>query len=282
MTQVTSQAAMDAMDAPEWMTGTGQTDDPFDLANVTSSRHWTPVKAVIYGVPGVGKTSFAATFPSPILIRVEDGANALDIPTFPTVIKNVQMLDRAFKALQGEHNFQTVIIDSLDWLEPLVQDYLCRKNGKSNIEDWGYGKGYVMLDSVWRNITLALDKLQKRGMNVLAISHAQATTFDAPDADPYMTYSLKLQKRAAAIWTEWADEILFLNYHKNIVAGKGDKPGKALGDGSRIVYCSSRPAYTAKSRWALPDEIYIGQDLTWKAFHEALQEASGGLYMPAA
>lgn len=274
-----AQTVLETMEAPEWMQG--QTDDPWSLDNVVSSKRWTPVKAVIYGVPGVGKTSFAGTFPKPILVRVEDGANALDIPTFPAVVQNVQMLNRAIMALQSSnHDFRTVIIDSLDWLEPLVQDYLCRKEGKANIEAWGYGKGYIMLDTVWRNITAALDRLQKRGLNVLCISHAQAVTFDPPDSDPYVTYSLKLQKRAAAIWTEWADAIWFLNFHKHIVPGSGDKPGKALGDGGRVVYCASRPAYTAKSRWSMPDEIYIGQDMRWTAFHDALKEASGGLYSP--
>ena len=272
-----AQAQLD--DAPEWMVGS--TDDPWDLSNITSSKKWTPIKAIIYGVPGVGKTTFAATFPAPILIRVEDGANAIDVPTFPALVQNLQTLNRAIMALEGgHHNYQTVILDSLDWLEPLVQDYLCRKEGKANIEAWGYGKGYILLDSVWRNITVALDKLQRKGMNVLCISHAQAVTFDPPDADPYTTYSLKLQKRAAAIWTEWADAIYFLNFHKNILPGSGDKPGKAIGDGSRVVYCASRPAYTAKSRWPMPDEIYVGQDLTWAPFHEALKEASGGLYAP--
>lgn len=276
--------ALDMMDNPDWMAGTDPQaqDNPWSLDSIVSSHRWTPVRAVIYGVPGVGKTTFAATFPAPILIRVEDGANALDIPTFPQQVQTLQHLEAAVNALLGsQHPFKTAIIDSLDWLEPIAQNYICQKNAKENIEAFGYGKGYIILDDTYRRITRKLDKLIANGINVLCISHAQAVTFDPPDADPYVTYSLKLQKRAAAIWTEWADSVFFLNFHKNIVPGKGDKPGKALGDGGRVVYCASRPAYTAKTRWPMPDEIYIGQDTTWKAFHEALQEASGGLYQPA-
>lgn len=277
MTQAAEEIpSVEEMDAPGWMQPEA---DPWSLEAVTSSKRWVPQKAVIYGVPGVGKTSFAATFPKPILIRAEDGANALDIPTFPKVIESLQDLNRAFKALQnGNHGFKTVILDSLDWLEPIVQAYLCRKENKPNIEAFGFGKGYIMLDSIWRNITLALDKLQQKGMNVLCICHAQAGTFDPPDADPYTTYSLKLQKRATAIWTEWADMILFLNFHKNVVSATDTKPGKALGNGDRVIYTASRPAYTAKSRWSLPDQIFIGQDVSWKPFHDAMKEASDGLY----
>lgn len=264
-------------DAPDWMCPEA---DPFNLDAVVSSKMWTPQKIIIYGVPGVGKTSFAATFPAPILIRFEDGAGAVDCPTFPKVLENVQELNRAIQALKGKHTFKTVILDSLDWLEPLVWSYLCRKEGKPNIESFGYGKGYTLLDDVWRNITAALDTLQHRGMNIISICHAAAVTFDPPDSDPYMTYSLKLHKRAAAIWTEWADMILFCNFHKNIVTSTDNSKGKAYGNGDRIVYTSSRPAYTAKSRWPLPNEIFIGQDVTWQPFHDALVETTGHAYTP--
>jgi hypothetical protein len=261
--------------APEWM---GAPADPFNLEAVRSSKGWTPQKIVVYGVPGVGKTSFAATFPKPVLIRVEDGAGAMDIPTFPKLIENLGELNRALKALQGKHDFKTVIIDSLDWLEPLVWDYLCKREGKPNIEAFGYGKGYTLLDAVWRNITAALDSLIIRGMNVVCVCHAAAVTIDPPDCDPYMSYSLKLQKRAAAIWAEWASMILFLNFYKNIVPGTDAAKGKALGNGDRVVYTSQRPAYTAKSRWPLPAEIFIGNDQSWAAFHDAFNTVTDGAW----
>lgn len=262
-------------DVPDFI---GADADPWSLEAVTSSKHYAAQRTVIYGVPGIGKTSFAATFPKPILLRFEDGAGAIDCPTFPQVIRSMADFRKAYKALCGKHSFQTVILDSLDWLEPLVQEELCRKEGKANIEAFGFGKGYTLLDTDWKKITAALDSLIDKGINVVCICHAAAVMFDPPDSDSYMTYSLKLQKRAAAVWTEWADQILFLNYHKNIVHASDNGKGKAIGDGDRIVYTASRPAYTAKSRWPLPAEIYIGQDVTWTAFHEALAAATDGAY----
>lgn len=40
---------------------------PFSLEAIVSSKKFPPQKVVVYGVPGVGKTSFAATWPDPIL-----------------------------------------------------------------------------------------------------------------------------------------------------------------------------------------------------------------------
>lgn len=265
-------------DNPDW-NGGHDVSNPFSLDAICSSKKWSSVKALIYGVPGIGKTSFAATFPSPILIRTEDGASALDIPTFPQVVSSMNDLRMCFKALNGQHQFKTVIIDSLDWLEPIVWNEVCIANHKRHIEDFGYGKGYVLVDEKWKGIAAGLDLLQKKGMNVVTICHSAITTITAPDSEDYMSYGLKLHKRAAAIWTEWADEMLFINYDKAMIREEGSGKTKARGNGNRIIYTASRPAYTAKSRYPLPEEINIGQDLTWQAFHDCLNEATDGQYI---
>lgn len=94
---------------------------PFSLEAIVSSKKFPPQKVVVYGVPGVGKTSFAATWPDPILLRTEDGAGALDVPTFPQVASAIADMREALNALiNGKHNFKTLILDSLDWAEPFV------------------------------------------------------------------------------------------------------------------------------------------------------------------
>ena len=268
-------------EAPEWMgEKEGEPVNPWSLEAICSSKKWNGMKAVVYGVPGVGKTTFAATFPSPILIRTEDGASAMDVPTFPELVTSTEQL-RAINVLlyKEKHPYKTVIIDSLDWLEPIVWSELCHRQGKAHIEDFGYGKGYKMLDEDYRRITNQFDFLNKKGMNVIAISHSAAVTITAPDTDDYMSYSLKLEKRGSAIWTEWADAIFFVDYQKNIISsGKGDSAKKkAIGTGERIIHTASRPAYTAKSRWPLPEDILIS-DASYKEFHEALKVATDGAY----
>lgn len=276
---MTQTAQQQAEQAASWLgCDASELADPFDLSSITSSKAFPAQKIIIYGVPGIGKTTFASTFPSPLLLRTEDGASALDIPTFPKVISSLTELDAALKALRGQHNFKTLILDSLDWLEPVVWQHVCQKEGKGNIEDFGYGKGYVKVDEVWRIIHAKLDRLrEQRGMHIVAIAHAVPTTYDPPDSDSYQRYSLKLQKRGAALWMEWAEMVLFLNYKAKVVQEEGGK-AKARGSGERIIYTQERPAYQAKSRWPLDPEIFIGNDPTWAAFHEQLSEATEGAY----
>ena len=254
--------------------------DPWGLDAVTSSKGFSPQKVVVYGIPGVGKTTFASTWPKPILLRTEDGAGALDIPTFPQVAHSIEDVRKAMNALlQGNHQFRTLIVDSLDWLEPIVWEEVCREGNKRNIEDFGYGKGYVRVDEKWQRIQAGMDKLREsKRMHIVCIAHAYAETFDPPDADPYQRYSIKLHKRARALWTEWSEMLLFLNYKAKVVQAEGAAKAKAYGSGERIIYTMERPAYQAKSRWPLPEEIFIGHDPSWTAFHDALKEASAGEY----
>ena len=253
---------------------------PFALESLVSSKLFSPQKVVVYGVPGVGKTTFAATWPKPILLRTEDGAGALDIPTFPQIAQTTEDLQEAIAALtRGNHDFKTLILDSLDWAEPLVWKRVCEQGQKENIEDFGFGKGYVKVDDKWRGLQKMLDDLrQKCGMHIVCIAHAVPVTFDPPDSDSYQRYTLKMHKRASALWMEWAEMLLFINYKSRIVEAKDNGKSKAKGTGERVIYTQERPAYQAKTRWPLQDEIYIGNDPTWAEFHKQLHDASEGAY----
>src|SRR6185312_615233 len=97
----------------------------------------------LYGVHGVGKSSFAAAAPEPIFIPTEEGLNTIDCHSFPLVTAYAD----AIKALEAlyveEHPYRTVVVDSLDWLERLIWVEVCKERSVNNIEDVGYAKGYV-------------------------------------------------------------------------------------------------------------------------------------------
>jgi hypothetical protein len=257
----------------------------FDLSTITSaSAVWKPQRTLIYGVQGLGKTSLGCTFEAPILLPTEDGSMAIDVQSFP-MLKSYDELCSAFSALHEQpHDFKTVVIDSLDWMEPLVWAHTCGILGITSIEQAGYGKGYVEADAQWRNIMGWLDALRlARGMNIVLIAHAEVKRHEPPDGDPYDRYQIKLHKRAWALWQEWADMVLFANYRRQMKktkdgGAKGEDKFRAMGSGERVLFTDERPAYMAKNRWSLPHEIYIGQDKSWTAFHQALNTATSGRY----
>ena len=254
-----------------------------------ANKHWQPQKILIYSVQGLGKTTFASTFEKPIIIRTEDGAGAIDVPTFPNLVTTFGDMEEAITALHGEHEFKTVVIDSLDWLEPIVwakQMEMAPFSEKGReiktIEDYGFGKGYAMSLDWWRYLMGGFDSLRlTKGMNIVLLAHSEVKRYDSPESDPFDRYGIKLHKGAFALWQEWSDMNLFCNYKTRIHSadvGFNKEVKRGEGSGERVIYTEERPAYLAKNRWGLPPEIYIGQDKTWAAFHQALHKATGERY----
>ena len=263
----------------------------FDLTNVISSNAvWRPQKILVYSVQGLGKTTFGSTFESPILIRTEDGAGALDVATFPEIVKNFEDMASAIDALRGEHPYKTLVIDSLDWLEPIVWAQQIKAmpetdkgNKVKNIEDYGWGKGFTMALDWWRYLMVGLDSLRiDWGMTIVLIAHSEVKRYDSPETEPYDRYQIKLHRGAFSLWQEWADMVFFCNYITKIEAtdvGFKKEVKRGRGSGERVMFTEQRPAFLAKNRWGLPPEIYIGQDKTWSAFHTALHKATDGRYL---
>lgn len=252
------------------------------LANIRrANAQFPPLKVVAYGVQGIGKTSFGATFEKPILLPVEDGAAAIDIDAFPLATSYADIVG-AINALHEEHGYKTLVVDSLDWLEPLIWQATCAAHGKDSIEAFGFGKGYLEADKWWRNIMGGFDSLRaNKGMQIVLLAHSEVKTITPPETDSYDRYQMRLHKRAFAMWCEWSDLNLFLNY--KVAVQKTDKgfnqtQTRGVGTGDRVIHTTERPAWDAKSRWPIPEEIFIGKDKTWAAFHKALTEATGGRY----
>ncbi len=119
-----------------------------------------PPIMTLYGVHGIGKSTFAAQAPSPVFIQTEDGLGLLDCAHFPLAASFDDVIG-ALAALYTEpHDFKTCVIDSVDWLEALIWAKVCRDNGWASIEDAGYGKGYVAALNLWRQFLDGLNALR--------------------------------------------------------------------------------------------------------------------------
>lgn len=240
------------------------------MSLIKTGPHLEPPNILLHGVAGVGKTTFAAQSDKPIIVCTENGLGVLDVPHFP-LARSFDEVIAALKALhEEEHDYRTVVIDSIDWLEPLIWARTCAENDWETIEAAGYGKGYAAALDVWRDYLVWLDALRvDRGMTVIQIAHTDIRRFDNPESDPYDRYVIKLHARASALLQEHSDVVLFANYRISTVksdVGFNKKVTRALGSGQRVLYTNERPAFLAKNRFELPDSL----DLDWQAFAEAM------------
>jgi hypothetical protein len=244
----------------------------FDLKSISKTKRVRAPKIVLVGQGKIGKTTFAAMSPNAIGILTEDGADAVNANAFPLASSLQDVYAAIDTLINQDHEFQTLFLDSLDWLEPLVQDYVCKANNWKNIEQPGFGKGYVAAAEEWRNLLSGLEVLRaQKGMGIILIAHDKIKRIEDPLTEGYDSHVLKLHDRAAGLVLEWADVVGYAGYRiftSKTDAGFGNKETKATTTGERILHVEPHPAHCGGNRFGLTN-----MPLDWAAFQDALTAA---------
>lgn len=249
------------------------------LSDIHIGKKPSPRKIVVYGVHGIGKSTFGANADAPIFIPTEEGVNDIDCASFPLSTSFEQVMGYITDLYNEEHEFKTVVIDTLDWLEKLIWAKVCTEKNVASIDAIDFQKGYAFALRHWKRFRDGIDGLRRdRGMTALMLAHSKIERFNNPETDPYDRYSPALHKWASADIQEWATDVFFTNY--KIYTRKADEHfgksiHKATGDGSRILYTRERPSHVAKNRLDLiPDEIPLDFAELKKYFPTAQEQSN--------
>lgn len=244
---------------------------------ILTGRQNTARRTMLYGVHGVGKSTWASKAPSPIILNLEDGVADIDCAK-TEMIHTLDDFMATLRWLYSEkHSFQTVVIDTLDWLESLIHKEIAKKANKPSIADIGYGAGYKQALSEWDRVMDALDWLRKeKGMGLIALAHAQIKRFDSPESESYDRYQPALHELASAMWQEWCDEVLFASYKvftRKEDQGFNKERAIAAGNGERYLRTQESAAVIAKNRLSMPPEI----PFEWSAYAAYFSKPSGNI-----
>lgn len=223
---------------------------------IKKGKQLKPLCLLAYGPKGVGKTSLAAQFPSPILIDIEKGATYVDIDsdnceTFKDV---VEAIEQAIKS-----DYKTICLDSLDWLETLIFQAIKDKYKTDSIEKaaGGYGKAYKEVLDLNIQIKNLLEKARNVGKHIFLIAHPRTVNFNNPMTESsYDKFEVKLYDSKSTsvkdFWTEYVDALFFINFD-TFTTGEGKEARADSGD--LYIYTKNSPAYDAKRRVKMPDKI---------------------------
>ncbi|MEA5000226.1 MAG: ATP-binding protein [Candidatus Limiplasma sp.] len=230
---------------------------------ITRGKIAKPLKTVIYGPEGIGKTTFATHFPDPLYCDTEGGSHNIDVARTPVPTSWQMLLDMVREIIADPTLCRTFVLDTADWAERLCVKHVCDKYNQSGVETFGYGKGYVYVYEEFGRLLDLLSTLIERGVHVVVTAHAQLRKFEQPDEmGSYDRYELKLSKKTGAqvsdMLKEWADLLLFANYKTLVVNvdGQGAAKGKNKAQGGqRVMYATHTPSWDAKNRHGLPDEM---------------------------
>jgi len=240
------------------------------LSKIKRGGESLPPRIILSGPEGIGKSTFAASAPSPLFIAQESGLTGLDHVAHIAPESFADVLATVDELTANPSEFKTVVIDTMDWLERSIHAFICERDGKQNVEDYGYGKGYKVAESELVILLNKLDALRTaQKMGVILLSHVHIKAFVSPDGTAWDRYEMKGHKGFTGILREWPDACLFAVYEVHKMKERGEQRERVIG-GDRILHTSWSPGWDAKNRLGLPETL----PLSYEAFAEAVEENS--------
>ena len=161
---------------------------------------------LIYGRAKIGKSTLCSMFPKPIFLATESGLNYLEV--FKVNCNNWETFLNACKELsEGKHEFETIVIDTIDNLVLYCSEYVCRENGVNHPSEMPHGKGWHLVTSELRRV---LTKLASMPQGLVMVSHSMQEEIETK-TKKYNRWTISISGKNKNIFLNMVDMILFID-----------------------------------------------------------------------
>jgi hypothetical protein len=240
------------------------------LDQVTVRKRRRPIFGVLYGQPGIGKSTFGASLPKPIVIATER-LDQISVPKLPVPRDFKQLYDQIDALDKEQHDYESIVFDTLDAAELLIWQRVCSEGKCKSIEEFGggYGKGYVRARELWTGLLSKLSEMSER-FNVLLTAHAHVKSFSDPSLSaPFDIWKMRIHDKSADVIRQMVDLIMFVNL-ETIIQKESQKArkGKGIVSGDRVLWTQPATGFEAKNRYDLESPL----EFSWEALAEGVNK----------
>ena len=226
------------------------------LDGILSSTTPSAPKGIVYGPPGIGKSTFGAKAPGSFIIDCENGVGAIQcrssgyLATWPEIEKWILAVER------DRHDYGVLVVDSVDWLMRRMEEHVTGIKGgidqTLNKSHGGYGNGkQVLKNYVYQKLLPTLDHIVGRGIAVVLLAHEKRTDITNSDGVTIEKTTADLSPDYLNTFIEWSDFMCHARYGAN---------------GERVLVTAETPQALAKNRYNLPPVL----PFDWPSFVSAI------------
>jgi len=246
---------------------------------ILSTAKNKPPRLLIHGSHFSGKSSIGASAYSTLFMNIEQGLNEIEAQAMPTPATTSEIINQLRWFYKGEHDFKTLVVDSLDWMEAVINSTVLEENNLKTLVD-KFAKGHKLAFQEFIKIKDALEAIHRdKNACIIVLCHSVVKEFKDPAGENYDRYGLKLRDAVSELFCEWADMVGFLHPEVEVdkeskKEGGFGKKNKAITSGRRLLSVNQNPAYRAGNRYGINKDIVIqGPSTGWSDIWAAIQEA---------
>lgn len=167
---------------------------------------------LLYGEPGIGKSSILSEFPGTLFCMFDPGVKNLrlrKIPKDKPAFAKWSEFEAWVPTILKSDYYQNIIFDTSDMAHRLATIHVCEHNGWDHVSEAGYAKGYDRADE---EFIKQVSRLTSSGKGVLFTSHMKSKKYERANGTTYDRLMPSLQDRPLQLVVGLCDIVAYYGY----------------------------------------------------------------------